>query len=293
MPTFRERQAHIDLWVREFGPRRRDSIRTSEIDAVLSRWLTEGLAASTVKHRRGALLHLWNRLDGPDAPNPVRRSIIPAEPEPEPRGLPYEVVEQILGAMPDRGQCLRGKARDVISKTKARLALMAYTGLPPASIMRLRPSDVRWDAAAVFVLGRRKGRGTKGRMMPLTTRGLQALRDFSEADCWGRFSTSSVWQSFQRACRQVGLSGLRPYDLRHSFGTAVYAATGDERAAQQLLGHASRATTDRYTLAAVPERLKVAVGQVDQVQQATKKVAVPGGSTRPVLVSSRKQTTRP
>ena len=74
MPTFRERQAHIGLWVREFGQRRRDSIRTSEIDAVLSRWLAQGLAASTVKHRRGALLHLWNRLDGPDAPNPVRRS---------------------------------------------------------------------------------------------------------------------------------------------------------------------------------------------------------------------------
>ena len=79
---------------------------------------------------------------------------------------------------------------------------------------------------------------------------------------------------------------LRPYDLRHSFGTAVYAATGDLRATQRLLGHASRTTTDRYTLAAVPDRLKSAVGQVEKLQRR-EKVAEPGGSTQPVLVRSR------
>jgi integrase len=65
-------------------------------------------------------------------------------------------------------------------------------------------------------------------------------------------------------------------------------------AAQQLLGHASQRTTDRYTLSAVPERLQFAVGQMNDVQQTrAKKVAVPGGSTRPVLVSDRTRCTRP
>lgn len=97
-----------------------------------------------------------------------------------------------------------------------------------------------------------------------------------------------MWKSFQRACTKLGLTGVRPYDLRHLFGTAAYAATGDLRAAQQLLGHASLRMTDRYTLAAVPERLQVAVGQIDAVQraQSAKMVAVRGGSTRPVLVNS-------
>ena len=106
------------------------------------------------------------------------------------------------------------------------------------------------------------------------------------------FSTSSAWMSFQRACAKLGLTGLRPYDLRHSFGTAVYAASGDLRATQQLLGHASRSTTDRYTLAAVPDRLRVAVGQTEEFL-IRKKVAVPGGSTGPKLVRSTKQITRP
>ncbi len=285
MPTFSERRRHIELWVAEFGQRRRDTITTPEIDEVLSRWLNEGLAASTVKHRRTALLHLWHRLDGKDAATPVRRSLVPAEPEPEPRGLPYPLVQRLLDVMPDQGQGVKGQTRDVASKTKARLTLMAYTGLPPRTIMRLRPGDVRWDAGAVFIQGRRKGKGTKGQTIPLTSAGLEALRRFDELHCWGPFSTSSVWMSFQRACAKLDLKGLRPYDLRHSFGTAVYAATGDLRATQQLLGHASRTTTDRYTLAAVPGRLKVAVGQVEKLQRR-KKVAVPGGSTRPVLVRS-------
>ena len=92
MPTYSERCKHIALWMDEFGQRWRGTIRTDEIDAVLNQWLREGLAASTVKHRRTALLHLWHRLDGKDAANPVRRSLVPTEPEPELRGLPYSTV---------------------------------------------------------------------------------------------------------------------------------------------------------------------------------------------------------
>ena len=165
---------------------------------------------------------------------------------------------------------------------------MAYTGFPPATIKRLRPQDVRWDSGSVFVPGRRKGKGTKGQTIPLASSGLAALRRFDELECWGPFSTSSMWQSFQRACATLGLAGLRPYDFRHSFGTAVYAASGDLRATQQLLGHASRTATDRYTLAAVPERLRVAVGQTEKLLNDKRNVAVPCGSTRPVLVNSRK-----
>ena len=218
---------------------------------------------------------------------------MPLEPEPEPRGLPYSAVQTILDAMPDVGQAIKGKPRDSATKTKARLMLMAYAGFSPATIMRLRPKDVRRDAGAVFVAGRRKGKGARGQTIPLTSAGLAALRRFDEIGCWGPFSTSAVWKSFQTACRKVGLSGLRPYDLRHSFGTAVYAATGDLRATQHLLGHASRTTTDRYTLASVPERLQVAVGQVEKLQRSRKNVAVHCGSTKPVLVTSTKHNERP
>ena len=181
IPTFTERRRHVELWIAGFGHRRRDTITTADIDEVLSRWLTDGLAASTVKHRRTALLHLWHRLDGKDAATPVRRSFVPAEP----RGLPYSLVQELLDAMPEQGQGVKGRTRDAASKTKARLTLMAYTGLPPCTIKRLRPRDVRWDAGVVFIQGRRKGKGTRGQTIPLTSAGLEALRRFDELDCWG------------------------------------------------------------------------------------------------------------
>ena len=94
--------------------------------------------------------------------------------------------------MPDQGQAIKGHAKDTASKTKTRLTLMAYTGLSPATIMRLRPQDVRWDAGALFVPGRRKGKGTTGQTIPLTNRGLEVLRRFDELGCWSPFSTSSA-----------------------------------------------------------------------------------------------------
>jgi hypothetical protein len=44
---------------------------------------------------------------------------------------------------------------------------------------------------------------------------------------------------------------IRPYDLRHSFGTLGYAETGDIRATQELLGHSRIELTERYALAAI------------------------------------------
>jgi site-specific recombinase XerD len=80
------------------------------------------------------------------------------------------------------------------------------------------------------------------------------------------FSTSSVYKSWKLAQTNAGRPPqggstvpVRPYDLRHSFGSAIYAASGDQYAVQQLLGHAQSRTTERYTLAAVSGRLKAVV----------------------------------
>jgi site-specific recombinase XerD len=48
--------------------------------------------------------------------------------------------------------------------------------------------------------------------------------------------------------------GITAHQLRHRFATAAYAHQRDLRAVQELLGHASPATTARYT--AVPDRAK-------------------------------------
>ena len=72
-------------------------------------------------------------------------------------------------------------------------------------------------------------------------------------------------------------SGVRPYDLRHSYGTAMYRLTGDEHAVQQLLGHAKIEMTHRYTLGGVDARLRAAVAAFD-------------GAKVPTAVSPRKKS---
>ena len=127
MPTIKERTKQVAIWTAEFGPRACHTIATSEIDAVLSRWLSAGLSASTVRHRRNVLLHIWNRLDGRKAENPVRDGQNPRQPRAEARALSYKQITAILNAMPDVGQGVAGQARDAASKTKARLAVTSPT----------------------------------------------------------------------------------------------------------------------------------------------------------------------
>ena len=246
MPTYAWRAQDIALWVHAFGATPRRLITTADIDAVLHQWRNAGYAGSTIRHRRTALLHLWHRLDGKSAPNPVRDSFKPDEAEPEARGLPYGMVTAILRRLRP-------------SKTKARLTVMAWTGLAQQQLAELQPADVDWQAPAVYVRRRKKGKRQRGFMKPLTAEGLEALRVFDRWDCWGSFSRDSLRKSFRLACRKLLLGGLKPYDLRHSYGTAVYEASGDIKATMEAMGHGDIRTTMRYTLRAVEPRVQAAV----------------------------------
>lgn len=120
--------------------------------------------------------------------------------------------------------------------------------------------------------GRKKGAGTSARAVPLTNEAVEALREFIACNAFGPFSHSSLWKTFSLA-RDAALEkypkdrahllGLRPYDLRHSFGTALYTATGDIRATQLLMGHSRVEMTHRYTLGAVDQRLAGAIAAFD------------------------------
>ena len=293
MPTYRERERTIHLWVAEFGARRRASITTEEVALVLQRWEQLGYAASTLNHRRGALLHLWSRLDGKTADNPVSRIPRYREPRPEPRGLSWTDVDRILAAMPDVGQALAGRVRDDASKTKARLAVVAFTGLTQNQLKRLRPEDVFWRESAVRAPARHKGKGASAQVLPVTRRGLEALVRFAELDCWGGFSNASLNKSFKRACSKVGLSGKRAYDLRHTFGTEMYRRTHDPLVVQQLMLHRSSETTQRYILGAGPDALQRAVSEVDEALSAGSTGWQSGGTPAKELSKLLKRLARP
>lgn len=270
MPTFADRKRHIEEWIAVFLHRPRRSITSDEIAAQLHAWRTTSrpvnyarrgqtattattalvLSASAVNHRRTALQHMWTVLDGRAGKNPVRNVPKFREPDPLPRGLPYAAIDKLWKVIGD-------------TPARARLMVLAYIGLPHAQIAQLRPEHCDLAGRAVIVQGRRKGRGTTARLVPLTPQGVRAIGAMFRTKAWGKFHRSWLHKVFRRGCAQVpelaALPNLRPYDLRHSFGSEVYRQSGDIRATQVLMGQSTPQLTHRYTLAAVDQRVAAAL----------------------------------
>ena len=278
LPTYDERVQHINEWIEVFSGRRRRSITVSMIGAQRDRWLHEDrYAGASVNKRLRALSNLWTKLDGRRAPNPVSEVSECEEADPIARGLPYDVIDAILGAIPELhegqkadGTLTQGRGIPRPSQTKARLAVIAYTGLAHSQLKRLKPGDVDLERGTIRVVARRKGRKVRRahqqplpEILPLASgHAIAAMRRFIELDCFGEFSNSSMWKSFRRACQRVGLEGLKPYDFRHSFLSLVYQETKDLRVTGTFGGHRSERTTRRYTMAAVAPHVAEAAAKI-------------------------------
>lgn len=267
MPSFEARARHVALWVEALGAVRRDAITPAMVAAQLQAWRADGYAEQTCNLLRTALIQLYAVLDGAEARNPARAVPKYRIRYDDPRALPALVVARILRQFRPS------------SKTRARLAVIATTGLAHAELKRLQPRDVELAPrltrdgdtfGVVIARARRKGSGAAARAVPLTRHAWRALRVFVRVQAFGDFSHHSMRSRFRDACARAGYvlkgpdapHGLdwRPYDLRHTFATAVAQASGDERAVAEILGHApGSAMTRRYTLGSIAPRVAAAV----------------------------------
>ena len=236
-------------WVTAFGDRHRDAITAVDVRQQLAAW---GKAPSTLNHRRQVLSSLYKSLNGANGYNPVREVPKVRERYDTPRSLSYSVITAILDQMGP-------------TQSRARFAVMAYTGLPQAQMAQLTPADVDLKAKTVRVSPRRKGKGSPGRTLPLSHQAVQAFKDFAAADCWGDFSRSSMAKAFRNAVRNARATrkdipaSIRAYDLRHSFLTELYRRTGDIHAVSHLALHSTPAQTARYAQSAVKDRMAEAI----------------------------------
>jgi integrase len=262
---FKERTRLMGLWLAALGPRRpRAAVEPVEIRAALARWELGGWSKGSCNRARTALMDFYHVLGGKSASNPVRdvkRFREFRQPAPK---IDYALFHMILALMPDRGQGLRGETRREVSQTKARLCVIAYTGLPHAQIMRLRPEHIDWAARLVYIVGRQKGEGQEDRWLPISRAGLFALIDFADVEAWGAFSQSSMRISFQRAAAKVGRPELTPYDLRHLYGTTLLEVTRNRAAVSLLLLHSSEDMTKRYTRGAETDLMRSALDAFDR-----------------------------
>jgi integrase/recombinase XerC len=164
-----------------------------------------------------------------------------------------------------------GEERDpwILARDAAVLALLYGSGLRISEALSLKRDDLpagRTDAITVT------GKGKKERMVPLLPQVSQLIADYV-AICpydlpadgplfvgarGGPLSPRIVQLVMERLRGALGLPDTAtPHALRHSFATHLLARGGDLRAIQELLGHASLATTQIYTAVDTERLLEV------------------------------------
>lgn len=160
-------------------------------------------------------------------------------------------------------------------RDQAMFELLYATGLRVGELVSLDWKDLDLGGRVVQVVGK----GGKERMVPFGRPAKQALADW--LDAWeevrarrrslandgepvflnhrgGRLSARSVRRLLDRSSAAAGLPpGVHPHTLRHSFATHLLEGGADLRAIQELLGHSSLATTQRYTHLDIDRLLRV------------------------------------
>jgi integrase/recombinase XerC len=150
--------------------------------------------------------------------------------------------------------------RAVALRDRAVLELLYGSGLRVAEVAGLTLDRVDLDRGRVTVLGK----GAKEREVPLSDFSVDAVRQYLAEGRHRLMGAGAPALFFNRKRKPLGTRDIRslvgryggrtlsgrhvsPHTLRHSFATHLLEGGADIRAVQELLGHASVATTQRYT----------------------------------------------
>ena len=189
-----------------------------------------------------------------------------------PKALSEEETERLLGAVVGTGPA--------VLRDRALLEVLYGTGARVSEVVGLNRGDIAEALEADGVpLIRVLGKGDKERVVPLGRLARAALaewlsgqgRPYLEPKAWrrrsdaeavflnargGRLSRVGAFGVVKKYAARVGLEEkVSPHVLRHSCATHMLARGADIRVVQELLGHASIATTQRYTKVS-PEHLR-------------------------------------
>ncbi len=172
-----------------------------------------------------------------------------------PRVLSPGQVEQFVNAPKRTDPCWR--------RDRAMLELLYATGCRVSELSNLRLADLHLDDRFC----RCRGKGDKERLVPLGRQAAMAVTAYLEHERpalaaragtppdWvllsyrgRRLLRERIWELVKRYASRVGApDDISPHTLRHSFATHVLSGGADLRQVQEMLGHASIATTQIYT----------------------------------------------
>ncbi len=230
-----------------------DRIGADHVRNYLAELLRHGTSRATVQRRLFAIkaYFRWREATA-GKPNPVYAMRSPKAKKRLPQMLNESDTAALVEA--DGGKNWRARLRD-----RAILEVLYSAGLRVSELTGLDWPDIDEEVGMVMV---RSGKGNKDRLVPLGEPALDALRAWGAAmprasspgrpvitNLRGsRLTARSVQNLIAQRLARVGLTTpITPHGLRHSFATHMLNAGADLRSIQEMLGHSSLTTTQRYT----------------------------------------------
>ena len=267
--SYRHDLADFNRYLMERAPSTLDDRRERVIPELITVEHVRGYLADVMKHASRATVQRrlfalkayfrW-RATTLGAENPVRSMRAPKVEKRLPQVIGERDAARLVEAEGDR----TGPAA---LRDRAILEVLYSSGLRVSELTGLCWRDVDHDLGMVMV---RAGKGNKDRLVPLGEPALDALVVWRAAMPTastpdgpvitnlrgGRLTPRSVQNIVARRLLDAGIDApLTPHGLRHCFATHMLNGGADLRSIQELLGHSSLQTTQRYTHVSV-NRLK-------------------------------------
>jgi integrase/recombinase XerC len=244
------------------GPEAIDSVSVRGFIAALHRG---GIGKSSIGRKLSAVRSFLEHevREGRIASNPAAAVPTPNAPKPLPPDLTVDEVFALL----DRIQA----SDEAGVRDRAILEFLYATGLRVGELVALDLHDVDRQDGVVRVLGK----GNKERIVPFGSKAATALEAWLRASLTlreksgegealflnlrgTRLTDRSVRRILDRRIAEAAIQAhVSPHALRHSFATHLLGSGADLRAIQELLGHASLSTTQRYTHVSVDALMRV------------------------------------
>jgi len=159
------------------------------------------------------------------------------------------------------------KSKEMELRDRALLELLYSSGIRVSELVGLNRNRVDLELGIVKVMGK----GRKERIVPVGTKAIEVLIAYLESrgivedesplflnSRGGRLTSRSVARVVKKKARHSGIfRKISPHSLRHTFATHLLDAGADLREIQEMLGHVSLSTTQRYTHLTVGKLMEV------------------------------------
>lgn len=248
-------------------------IKPSDVDPMLVReylyWLDRRQEQKSSMARKLAALRTFYRYLNRDKTrrvNPAAEVRTPKLPQRLPRVLTKDDANALMEFPEGDGPAAR--------RDRAILETLYSTGARVSELVGMNRADLDLKEGLV----RLRGKGRKERIVPIGDVAVEAIKEYHVALSrhpapvtrhskhgqpvfrnarGGRLTARSVARFVARYSAQLAGGRVSPHALRHSFATHLLDEGADLRAIQEMLGHASLATTQKYTHVAMDHLMKV------------------------------------